>query len=214
MKKKFQVNPVSRFLIRLAVYIGALGLALSGALWVLVHPSEPLLIGYLVGIFFLLGLANVLARHFRGISVTPPTATTSQHEARNVTPGLQNVEPLPESPDYPFSRDMVRAKVVQHWPQVKPEEVMSILDQYGVESYEMECARVQLGILKLSEGQRERLPELVKSAKIDYRDLLAYAEYPEEMMLGGVKQRALSPEELRAIRQRDRNQYLQWLKGL
>ena len=74
-----------------------------------------------------------------------------------------------------------------------------------------EGARVQLAILKLSEGQRDKLTELVRMAKRDYRDVLAYAEYPEEMKAGFVEMSKLSPQESRAIRERDRKQYLKWL---
>jgi hypothetical protein len=57
------------------------------------------------------------------------------------------------------------------------------------------------------------LSEGVRMAKRDYRDVLAYAEYPEEMRIGFVGMSQLSPEEGQAIRQRDRKQYLEWLGG-
>jgi hypothetical protein len=50
-------------------------------------------------------------------------------------------------------------------------------------------------------------------AKRDYRDVLAYAEYPEEMKLGFVGMKDLSPEEAKAVRRRDREQYLRWLEA-
>ena len=109
------------------------------------------------------------------------------------------------------TRGGVLEKVAQYWPDVDPQEIMSILDEYGVESSERGRARVQLAILKLSEGQRDKLTELVRMAKRDYRDVLAYAEYPEEMKAGFVEMGKLSPQEARAIRERDRKQYLKWL---
>jgi hypothetical protein len=112
-----------------------------------------------------------------------------------------------------ITRGKVREKVAQYWPDEDPEEIMGVLDQYGVTRFEGGRARVQLAILKLCEGQRDRLPELVRMAKRDYRDVLAYAEYPEQMRLGFVERRNLSPEELRAIKERDRKQYLEWLGG-
>jgi hypothetical protein len=111
------------------------------------------------------------------------------------------------------TRDKVLEKVAQYWPDVDPREIMNILDEYGVESSERGRARVHLAILKLSEGQRDRLEEIVGMAKRDYRDVLAYAEYPEEMRIGFVGMSQLSPEEAQAIRQRDRKQYLEWLGG-
>jgi hypothetical protein len=108
-------------------------------------------------------------------------------------------------------REKVLEKVAHYWPDVDPQVIMRILDEYGLVSSERGRARVQLAILKLSEGQRERLPELVRMAKLDYRDVLAYAEYPEEMRTGFVGMRQLSVEEQAAIRRRDREQYEQWL---
>jgi hypothetical protein len=61
--------------------------------------------------------------------------------------------------------------------------VLAPLDTYGVEAYERERDRVQLAILKLSAGNEDRLRENVASAKGDYRDVLYWAEYPEESRL-------------------------------
>lgn len=110
------------------------------------------------------------------------------------------------------SRDKVLKKVNRYWPDVDPQEIMEILDRYGVERYERGRARVQLAILKLSQGDRDRLEAYVKMAKRDYRDVLAYAEYPEEMRTGPVAMRQLSAEEAKALRRRDKAQYRQWLR--
>lgn len=110
-------------------------------------------------------------------------------------------------------RRKVLEKVAQYWPGMDSQEIMSILDGYGVESHEQGRARVQLAILKLSGGERDRLEELVGMAKRDYRDVLAYAEYPEEMRVGFVGVSQLPAEEVKAVRQRDREQYLRWLGG-
>jgi len=61
--------------------------------------------------------------------------------------------------------------------------VLELLDSYGVESYERERERVQLAILKLSEGNEEKLREFVAVAKRDYRDVLFWAENPDEARL-------------------------------
>ena len=109
------------------------------------------------------------------------------------------------------SRAKVLAKVAQYWPDEDPQAIMAILDRYGAESSERGRSRVQLAILKLAEGDRDELERLVAMAKRDYRDVLAYAEYPEEMRLGFVGMRELSTDEAKALRQRDRQQYLDWL---
>jgi hypothetical protein len=43
-----------------------------------------------------------------------------------------------------------------------------------------ERARVQVAILALAGGDMQHLRELVRAAELDYRDVLYWAEYPEE----------------------------------
>jgi len=50
-------------------------------------------------------------------------------------------------------------------------------------------------------------------AKIDFRDVLAKAEYPEELRHGFIGMKDLPKEEIDAIRKRNRAQYLDWLKN-
>ena len=107
----------------------------------------------------------------------------------------------------------VLRKVRSCWPNDDPEEILAILDDYGTGPHERGRERVHLASPKLSDGQRGRLPDLVSMAKADYRDALACAEYPEQMRLGFVGMRALSPENARAVRARDKKQYDAWLKG-
>jgi hypothetical protein len=83
----------------------------------------------------------------------------------------------------PHSRDDVVAAVRKTFPESDWARVVELLDGYGVESYERERERVQLAILKLSEGNEEKLREFFAVAKRDYRDVLFWAEYPEEARL-------------------------------
>ena len=83
----------------------------------------------------------------------------------------------------PHSRDEVVAVVQQTFPEGAHTRVLELLDGYGIESYERERERVQLAILKLSEGNEGKLGEFVAVAKRDYRDVLFWAEYPEEARL-------------------------------
>ena len=112
-----------------------------------------------------------------------------------------------------FEQGKVLAKIAQYWPDTEPREIMCELDEYGARSFERERVRVQLAILKLSDGHRDRLAELVSMAKKDYRDVLAYAEYPEEMTIGFIEMTKLSPKEVQAVRKRDETQYYEWLEG-
>ena len=83
----------------------------------------------------------------------------------------------------PHSRDEVVAVVQKTFPETSYSRVLELVDTYGVESYERERERVQLAILKLSEGNEEKLREFVAVAKRDYRDVIFWAEYPEEARL-------------------------------
>ena len=110
-----------------------------------------------------------------------------------------------------YNRDLVIAKAKQCFPNEDEGKVMGILDLYGKESHEQELERVQIAILKLSGGDLESLRANVGTAKSDYRDVLAYAEYPEEMSKDTWKMS--DKEEVKRIRERDRQQYVDWLQG-
>ena len=81
------------------------------------------------------------------------------------------------------SRDEVVAAVEATLSESAYARVLKLLDSYGVESYERERERVQLAILKLSDGNEEKLREFIAIAKRDYRDVLFWAENPDEAKL-------------------------------
>jgi len=81
------------------------------------------------------------------------------------------------------SRDQVVASVEATFPKSSWARVLDLLDSYGVEPYERERERVQLAILTLGAGSEAKLREYVAAAKRDYRDVLFWAEYPEESRL-------------------------------
>src|SRR5262249_27214176 len=110
---------------------------------------------------------------------------------------------------FTYDRGLMISKVRECFPEDKAEEVLAILDQYGTESYERERERVQIAILKLANGNLEELLRLIQVAKRDYRDVLAWAEYPEAM-----RRDTWSIEDARErerIRERDLRQYVEWL---
>lgn len=75
------------------------------------------------------------------------------------------------------SREAVIARVAEVFPNEDPGAIMHILDQYGIRPFERERNRVQIDILKLSEGDLDKLHEYVRVAKRDYRDVIYWAEY-------------------------------------
>ena len=81
------------------------------------------------------------------------------------------------------SRDQVVASVEATFPKSSWARVLDLLDSYGVEPYERERERVQVAILTLGAGSEAKVREYVAVAKRDYRDVLFWAEYPEESRL-------------------------------
>ena len=77
--------------------------------------------------------------------------------------------------------------------------------------HSIEEARIQLAILKLAACQAEAIPDLVKLAQIDYRDVLAAAEYPHYMRIAYQEMQQLPKEEQNAIIKSDWDQYQNWL---
>jgi hypothetical protein len=109
--------------------------------------------------------------------------------------------------------ELVLKKARQIFPSDNLDEVMAILDEYGTRDFERERSRVQLAILKLSKGSMERLREYAAVAKRDYRDALAWAEYPAEMRRSMSDMIKMPESEKKRIYGSDRKQYLDWLEG-
>jgi len=81
----------------------------------------------------------------------------------------------------------------------------------------VKCSGCSWPFLKLSEGQQVRLPDLLRAAKHDYRDVLMWAEYPKEGAALWALRPRLSDEDrsrIAEIRRRDRSQHVDWLKGV
>jgi hypothetical protein len=73
-------------------------------------------------------------------------------------------------------------------------EVLKLLDAYGVQSYERERERAQVAIVTLSEGDEAKLRYLIDVAQNDYRDVLFWADCPEQAKLD-------TPEKRRVFRE-------------
>ncbi|MGA7669282.1 MAG: hypothetical protein WBW04_02605 [Nitrolancea sp.] len=76
------------------------------------------------------------------------------------------------------ARNEILDEVSRVFPNDDPVNVMAVLDEYGVEPYERECERVQRAIIRLAEGDLDKLRKYLHVAKQDYRDVLFWAEYP------------------------------------
>jgi hypothetical protein len=84
-----------------------------------------------------------------------------------------------------------------------------VLKRYGASPDDPEPVRVHVAILKLSDGQVTKLEHYVDRAQQDYRDVLAWAEYPEQLVqpTWGMK-----PDDVGRITKADQAQYLAWLE--
>ncbi len=110
------------------------------------------------------------------------------------------------------ARGLILKKVSQLFPRESPESILAILDLYGIGQWETEKERVQLGILKLSEGSLEKLLHYVQTAKQDPRDVMAFAEYPNEMSVSAAEISAMPLRQAKALRKKDSDQLAAWLQ--
>ena len=78
------------------------------------------------------------------------------------------------------TRDEVLAAIRASFPESRWRHVESLLSAYGTEPHERERERVQLAILKISGGNEQQVRQHVGTAKNDYRDVLFWADHPEE----------------------------------
>lgn len=90
--------------------------------------------------------------------------------------------------------------------------IMDILDTYGGEPWQPDKERVQLAILKLSQGNEGTLKNNLEHAKIDCSDILWLAEEPN-LTAASDKLPELTQEEIQKLQDMDRKQYLDWLNG-
>ena len=88
--------------------------------------------------------------------------------------------------------------------------VVTVLNQYGIEKRERGQVRVHVAALKLANGSPEKLKRAIETAKRDYRDVIAAAEYPEYRRTWGVIE--LSRKEAERIVNADWAQYEEWLR--
>jgi hypothetical protein len=107
-------------------------------------------------------------------------------------------------------------KLALTWPSEADREMARrVLATYGTADHEREAVRVRLAIVMLSRGSLDELRNLTAAAKVDYRDVLMWAEYPEESRAAWTLEPELSADqqrELSEMRRRDRQQYEDWRK--
>jgi hypothetical protein len=87
---------------------------------------------------------------------------------------------------------------------------LQVLESYGAATHEREPVRVRIAAIKLSAGKLSELEHVMVHARQDYRDVLAWAEFPDELVQPTWR---LPADRVAEIRAADRAQYLAWLKA-
>ena len=113
-------------------------------------------------------------------------------------------QPIPEVTE----SDVIRI-IQRDYPPEQFDAVMSILNNYGTEDGQHSISRVRLAVLKIADGDLQALRREIDVAKRDYRDVLAYAEYPEYMLKVSPSAEPAEVERERIIRA-DWKQYQFW----
>ncbi len=109
------------------------------------------------------------------------------------------------------SRDDVVRVIRREYPSPEFAAVLSALDRYRGDGSERGRARVQLAILKLAAGDATELARHVEAAVRDFRDVLAQAEYPEDLT-SVLLPTPPDADARRALHERDWEQYRRWLE--
>ena len=86
-------------------------------------------------------------------------------------------------------------------------EVNSLLSVYGKEEHERETTRVKLAILKLAGTDLKEIEKYTVIAKQDYRDVLAWAEYPRQSKKWSMPD---DPKKKKLVAA-DKEEYEEWL---
>ena len=114
-------------------------------------------------------------------------------------------QPIPDVTE----SDVVRV-VQRDFPNKQFDDAISILNEYGTEEWHRSVNRVHIAALKLADGDLQALRREIDAAKRDYRDVLAYAEYPEYMQKVSPSCK-IAEEERERIIHSDWMQYQNWL---
>lgn len=104
--------------------------------------------------------------------------------------------------------EILGRKLIALFPEQKTRNMVnSIFDGYGVERHEQEAVRVKLAILKLAGSDLDEIKKMTNHAKADFRDVIAWAEYPRQSKKWSMPD---GPKKNKLIIA-DRQEYEQWL---
>ena len=115
-------------------------------------------------------------------------------------------QPVPQ-----ISAEDVDRLIRRDFPLEQFADVKAVLTEYQSGPWKVSADRVRMAVLKLSDGDLTRLRTHIEMAKRDFRDVLAYAEYPAYMRTGFGVGNLPKTEQSRII-DRDWQQYEEWLR--
>ena len=119
--------------------------------------------------------------------------------------------PAPLQPVPQVTAADIERVVRRDFAETEVDAALAILAEDGPQAWHREPARVRLAALKLANGSLEGLRRAVDRAKLDYRDVLAPAEYPKFTEFG-LRARRLRSRVQQQIFSDDWQQYERWLK--
>ena len=105
--------------------------------------------------------------------------------------------------------DSIEQRIGRMWPNEDAQEILDLLNQYSGRG----SGFVKLAILKLCEGDKSRLPELLETAQRDYRDVIAAAENPRMFKLTAAERKSMPARKLEQLKRQDKREYKRWLKS-
>jgi len=114
-----------------------------------------------------------------------------------------------EQPTPTVTYEDIERIVRRDFPSNSFSSVMDMLEEYTGKGDPKERYRVWAGALKLAEGHLGKLRMEIQSAKFDYRDVLAAAEYPNYLRAGS-RVDSLPEDEKDQIIVGDWDQYQEW----
>jgi hypothetical protein len=124
------------------------------------------------------------------------------------------------SPDRVELTELVTRKVKQCFAGDEQAEAIRLLETECArslpfcESYNAEDLEVvRLAVVKLAGGSLEGLRQQIEAAQTDWRDVIFFAQAPEEVNRGYYTDSNEADAETREMKARDRQQYEKWLRG-
>jgi len=92
-----------------------------------------------------------------------------------------------------------------------PERAQEVCNKFsGLQEFWINTTRTKAAILKLADGDFDKIKELIKKANRDPRDVIAFAEYPCYTQMDWDETNEMSQEEKQVIFDNDWEKYRNW----